>query len=378
MNTDQPLLAGDGQAVITCLGRALGLRGMSGEPPPGAIDWPAFLETASSQGVLAWLDLGLRSERAVPEFVREATAAERLRVAQRNMLLAGELARVVRSLQGASIDVIAFKGPVAAVQLHGDFGHRPSGDIDLLVHKRAWDRAAAVLVGLGYQHAATHEDALQGSFYEPESTTKVDLHWGIAPVVYPLNERPLWQASTTLELIASSIPTFAVQDAIAIAAINLLKEHWQPKLHPVVDVAAGLAQLDAAGWRALRRRARMLRCERVVLAAGNVCWRLFGESFARELIDDCAVSEPANVFGTEILSRLFLDAAATAYASRRDASMLGDSAMRVSLHKFKVALSPTEFDTAFVRLPRQLRLLYFLVRPVRLIWKRLARQVQRF
>ncbi len=359
------------RALIICAGRALGMRAVSDAALPIGVAWNEFMRIATRHGMLPWLDVGLRGLHGVPERIRTAAAEERFKVAQRNVLLAAELVRLVRLLEARQIDVIAFKGPVASVQFYGDLGRRPSGDLDLLVHEEDWDRAAAALASGGYRSAVMHEDVFQGSFYRAASTTMVDLHWGIPPVVLPFNESPLWSARTTVELIGEPVPAFDAIDAAAVAAINLVKTHWNPTLHQLADIASALARCDAQSWRALRRRARTLRCERVLLAAGNTCWRLFGASFAAELIADCVMSAPAQIFGAEIVARLFSDAdAATKSAERRDAAMLADSALQLRLDWVRRAITPNDADEAFLPLPRPLRALHYVTRPVRIALRR--------
>jgi hypothetical protein len=356
-------------ALLICIGRALGLPRASITTFPDDVRWTDFVATATHHGMLSWLDLGLQGLADVPESVRHASREERLRCAQRNLLLGTELVRLSRALEATRIDVIAFKGPVGALQHHQDLSRRPSGDIDLLVHVQDWDDAASVLLGCGYQAARAFPGALQGSFWHPERLTVIDLHWGIPPIMLRFNERPLWRGRADIELLGERVPAFGAIDAIAVAAINLLKEYWKPTLHQVADVAAALSRLDAAGWRALRGRARQLRCERIVLAAGYICCRLFGNGFADQLVTDCIQSNPARVIAENVIPNLFSRAASIAHASPvrwSDETIFVDSAWHLKLQQLKHIVTPNEADTAFLPLPERLRFLHYLARPVRL------------
>jgi hypothetical protein len=90
---------------------------------------------------------------------------------------------VVDSLAEAGIATLPLKGPVLAVEAHGDVGLRETADVDVLVDRRALDRAVGVLVDDGYSPPtdARRQDGLPDlhfSLTHPR-LPRVELHWRV-------------------------------------------------------------------------------------------------------------------------------------------------------------------------------------------------------
>ena len=73
------------------------------------------------------------------------------RLAARNMVLADELAGILRAFEAHGLPCAPLRGLALAEHLYGDITARPMGDLDLLVRKEDLPGVAAILQGLGFR-----------------------------------------------------------------------------------------------------------------------------------------------------------------------------------------------------------------------------------
>jgi hypothetical protein len=351
------------------------------------MDWDRLLQLADDHGLSAILFRHLQSApgTAPDEVLDRLRARVRLRALE-NLRLTSGLIDLVARFAEHHIDVLAFKGPVLSVQLFGDPATRDYDDIDLLVRPRDARRASKLLESRGFEPwfelSPDEEERLEASQYarhlgNPESGIAVDIHWGFAQpsLSFRIEEETLWRDTRTVTLGDAEVRTLS--DRVLLLALCVHGSKHEPfpwkKLKWIVDVAGLLRDLDDRDAIALLHDARRLRLERPVL---------FGLAMARELLAaplpepvDRALARAGGLGGLTDATIGALTAVEEQQAPRmRYDLMLLDrrrDRVRYLLHR---ALVPNPKDWAFVRLPRRLAPLYYLVRPVRLLASALTRR----
>jgi hypothetical protein len=121
-----------------------------------------------------------------PAPTQDLIKARALGLAARNMLLAQELASILRAFEVRQVACVPVRGLALAELLYGDITARPMGDIDLLVHKGDLHGVAAILKGLGFQEmdrrpgfARAFSSTLE-FFKDRHGWIIVEPHWTIA------------------------------------------------------------------------------------------------------------------------------------------------------------------------------------------------------
>jgi hypothetical protein len=127
---------------------------LRGETPRPPVAWDALIAAAEAHRLTTILARAIAT--FPPELGPPAPAAARLRarvagVAARNMLLAAELALILRAAVGRGIRCAPLRGLALAARLHGDHAARPIGDLDLLAPKDALSPLTTLLVELGFR-----------------------------------------------------------------------------------------------------------------------------------------------------------------------------------------------------------------------------------
>src|SRR5690348_8060885 len=127
-----PMLSPELQFLIACCAPPGEVAGRVNDVLKRPLDWRLLIDDYDAQGMLPLISraMHLAGEVAVqPEFLHEIhdkAARKRLR----SLGMAGELARILRALEGAGLPAIAFKGSTLAYLAYGDVAMRDATDLD--------------------------------------------------------------------------------------------------------------------------------------------------------------------------------------------------------------------------------------------------------
>jgi hypothetical protein len=105
---------------------------------PAPEEWEEITREAAVHGLTPLLYRWLRRSgngRRLPAAMVERLERQAVTVAARNLILADELARILRAFAERQLPCAPLRGLALAERLYGDLTARPMGDIDLLVRK---------------------------------------------------------------------------------------------------------------------------------------------------------------------------------------------------------------------------------------------------
>jgi hypothetical protein len=202
---------------------------------PASIDWHSLLVLSESHGVLPIFCREYRG--TLPESFKTRARSEWTTSA----FLATELELLLKHFCLHELEVIPLKGPLLAQTLYGSSGLRPSGDLDLLVRRRDFDRAQALLTDLGFEPVYP-ADGYHQTF--KRGNTWVELHFSVAPPSSPgMDLRGCWERAPTTQFRGQRTRSFANPDLLIYLTIHGIK-HEFTRLIWVLDIANALAELD--------------------------------------------------------------------------------------------------------------------------------------
>jgi hypothetical protein len=344
-------------------------------------DWAAIFDTAAWHGVIPGCARGIAASGIVLAPPEQAKLQALLRgVAQHNAVLAMEMGRVVCALEREQIPVTTFKGVATAIQVYGSLAGRSAGDIDLLVHPQDYERACTVLGQYGYALRDVYAPSLQASLWSATRNTAIDLHWGLPPARLQFDTEALWKNAQRLNLLGAAIPTLAAEHALLVFAVNIVKEPWPPPLHQLLDFAKMLNCRDELAWDTVSREARAVGCQRalaVALAVVEELWHIRSPLLAAALHP--SVGE-LNRCRDEVLAQLTQASPYEGTPRPRNFRrwldyhcLLQDNLGRRAGLTWSRWVAPTPDDRAWLPLPPSLDALYWLLRPLRVLYQSLAK-----
>lgn len=350
-----------------------------------AIDWDYLFRLAERHAVLPLLYRGLEAHAggAAPRVFAERLRERCRENATRNMLLAGELARVVRLFESEGVPVLAYKGPALALRAYGELALRRFVDLDVLVRREDVRHAGELLLSLGYAKPEglnpAHEKFLLRrqhnlAFACEAGRLVVELHWEVAPAPFaalPLGART-WERAEALEVFGQRVRTLSPEDLLLALCVHGAKHLWE-RLAWVCDVAALVNSHTDFDWAEVLVRARAARVERMLHLGLRLARALLGARVPENVSGEG--SDPlADGLAAEVTEGLFRGAAYEPAGLLRGVgfNLRARRRLREKAGYLRFILTPTDGDLTAVNLPAKMSLVYYLLRPFRLILKREA------
>jgi hypothetical protein len=362
------------EALLGCVRRQAGTS--SSEEPvfDPHIDWFRLVRLADQHRVVPIVYAALGANWPGPIAALERLRGDAAGISLKSIALAREAVRLAALIEAAGIPVIVIKGPVLASVAYGNPGLRQFGDIDLLVRPGDVAAAAELLLTDGYEahnHGGLRDfeqlSARQEQFCKPRQPGFVELHWRLMPSFfdYGPDQSDIWRRALRVPLAGSDVLTLCGRDSLFFLCAHGAKHGW-PALQSICDVAASMR--GRVDWAAVIADARAAGGLRILLLGMRLVHEILGceapANVLRMALDDRAVSAGAMRVRARLLSG---DPNVTLLDEAIFQFRMTEGFRRRLRYLSERGLKPTVNDRNFVRLPRPLDSLYFVIRPIRLL-----------
>jgi hypothetical protein len=189
-----------------------------------------------------------------------------------------QAARLALLLEGTNVEWRLTKGAAVA---HSDFPDpslRNSGDVDVMVHPRSWDRMIVVLEAAGYEREFPEvgpefdQRYGKGATYESPEGVEIDLHRRMAIGRFGVRSKmeDMFDVASSIELAGVKIPILDAPRRLIHGAFHAALGGFQ-YFRAFRDVAQLLLVTDA-DWYETRRIMQSWRCEAVLARAIVRAW----------------------------------------------------------------------------------------------------------
>ncbi len=155
----------------------------------GALDWKYVLQISfrHAVGPLLYRSLKTIGQHAAPPWVMKQLQEHFYHNLAHNLRLETELATLLAQFRMHGIPSIPFKGPALATSVYGSSALRVFGDLDILVQKEDVQRAAEVMISIGYRpdvqleprQLAAYIDTFYELSFNGARKAPVEIHWEI-------------------------------------------------------------------------------------------------------------------------------------------------------------------------------------------------------
>ena len=260
------------------------------------VNWQILLRLAEQHRVRPLLFQSLKS--ACWDAVPKATQLELERFnranVQKNLLLTGELLRLIDRFEQNEIPIAAFKGSVLAESVYRDLSLREFCDVDIIVQPGDVPKAEDILVADGYRaqfpdrefRYAFQNYQGQYAFRHGHTGIVIDLHWRLScqGVPFALQSPDIWPRLEKVTIAGRNIPTLAQDDLALLLAAHGTKEGWRSLIW-VCDFAELLRNHRDIGWIAVLDRAGRSHSSRSVCLAIALASTLLDAPVPAPMID---------------------------------------------------------------------------------------------
>lgn len=298
-----------------------------------------------------------------------------------NVLLAGEMVRLLELFEANQIPAVPYKGPAIGVGIYGNLALRQFADLDILVPDADVWKATELLIAEGYRAHFTIPPRKQASFirlgyvrlfnHETAATT-VELHWRLAPRFFgaPFDTSTLSARARRLELQGTKVRVPAPEDLILMLCIHGAKDCWEK-----LEWVSGLAQLIRSepdvDWQRVLRHAQAIRCRKIVALGLRLAHELLDAPVPAEVLSQLSLPARLDALVHQVVERFFSDDSGSFSLTQRIRFHLAikDSLPEKFRYCARLALTTTPVDWEMIQLPAVLSFLYFPLRAVRLLKK---------
>jgi hypothetical protein len=352
----------------------------------GRLDWDRVLRLAAHHGVLALANAAReRGDLApIPTHTADRIREQHLSTASSNLAKYSRWIELLGRFRKAGIPVLTLKGFPVAIEVYGSIALRPVGDLDLLVDHSNVPAALELLEGRGYYGSRMWNRAIRhvGFPYLMEHASEipvvspsglmVDLHWEAEVRSVVPRGADLLRSARTLVIEDTPVLVPSLSAVLLLLLAHGHRSGWA-RLRWLVDVAEWMDQLPGEDC---ERAATQLR------AAGAPS--ILPEALARMRAVwgrvPTGATGAASVESTPRTMRHYHRVLERDWdsASRYDAWRH----LRIAWDRFDhhrsaadaVAdiLRPGPFEWSLVSLPSWLRIGYYPIRPLRVLWESIA------
>lgn len=382
----QPVRAGVRPEIelLLCCARArmdAGLVARLRELLDGSLDWDFALRFAESHSLipLLYFHLHAHAPEKVPPVVYEKLRDQYRRISALNVYLSGELRRLLKLFAAHGIEAIPYKGPALAAKAYGNIALRHFGDLDILVRQRDVLRVMELLIAEGYalhpplngvQQALMLRTQCNLPFTRDGRRLIVEIHWRVSARLFssPLEEESLWENSGLDSFEGMTTRTLAPEDLLLSLCVHGAKHLWE-RLSWIADIAQLLEVYPGLNWARLLEGARRSGTERMLLLGLYVAHDLLGAKLPAEVEAQVALDEEIERLAGQIYSRLFAEGSEASGMSGYFLFQLkARRRLRDKFNYCRYVVSPTEEDLTLLSLPASLSFVYYLLRPLRMLW----------
>jgi len=357
--------------------------------PSDGFDWRRFAEMAIHHRVYPFVVRRLKHDvhADIPPEVLDRLEALYRDNTIRMLHLSGETGRIAGLFRDRDIRMLVLKGPPLSLDLYGDPAIRPSCDLDLLVPLDDIGEAERLLSGCGYVKDEYIRTVLGDwrwrhhhySYFHPQTGAKIELHWRMNP--WPAREPSfdaLWARRRTMLIGGRPVELPGLEDLFLFLAAHGARHGWS-RLRWLLDIdrllrlplrwdrlAAGMRSLDCGhiGGQALHLAAGLLGTP-IPEGAGQAA----NHPRARRLAEEALfyIGRVVNLHSPPLPPEV------ARYHSRHLLHLMTPRQRLL----FRLSwLHPYHVDAEALPLPKSLHFLYYPLRPVIWMWRKMRMPVR--
>lgn len=346
------------------------------------LDWDYILKMADRHCLVPLLcrHLNATDPSLLPPHVRRRLERDNHQNTRSNLLLTGELLKVLELFEQNGVPVVSFKGPSLALRIYGDVGLRQFGDLDLLVHRNDILKVKELLMSRGFKSMLALTESQQAALlrfdcaynFDNEQGVMLDVHWDLVErhFSFDIDIDGLWDRLEPVTISGKQLLTLSAEDLLLVLCLHGFTHLWE-RLGWICDVASLIDSRKDLNWQLVLENATALGARGILslglLLAGDLLDAPIAQEIAKSLQPDTRVKKLAG----QVRDQLFKEGNAPAgvFAQALTLVTLRERRRDQLRAGLRLAATPRSYDWMFLSVPDPLFFLYYFVRPLRLAGK---------
>ncbi len=216
---------------------------------------------------------------------------------KKNMLMTGELIKIMNLFEEVDVEALAFKGPALAQEAYGDITSRQYGDLDILVHKKDFRSVAEIMRANGYTPLypieTFHGDKVMFEmnndcpFYDRKRGLAVEIHWDFfRKLALPTEAFFPWKNVETVVINGRRIRTLSRETHLLYHSLHGAKHAWE-RLIWIVDIDRLIRNSGNLDWDEIISMARKMGAEKMFFSGVALSRRYFSTPLPPSILKRC-------------------------------------------------------------------------------------------
>jgi hypothetical protein len=346
------------------------------------IDWKSLVNTAVAHRVypLVYQNIFRHLSDQVPPSLLPTLNTMMSNHIRRNLLLCNDLKHLLKIFFARGLRAIPYKGPILGLLYYKNLALRPFDDLDIIVHPRDISKVIKVLQENGYEQTRySLGDRLEFLhhfyFIHPKNNYILEVHWRLAQkyLSFPFKTGDIWKNVRQQVFFNQPFYNFSETDLFMILCLHAAKHYWS-RLIWICDLAEFINSNPLFISSELFEKATKLGIRRLIFMNLLLVHNLFNVELAEEILAEI-FAEPFVHNNSQLLVQKFI------FAPNIQSAQLDMNALFAQMRERRRdripffiyhLLTPNAKDRS-IRLPVRLDLLYYILRPFRLIWQLIKR-----
>ena len=281
------------------------------------VDWNYLLKLASRHRLLSLLYHNLNS--ICPELVPEDILKElkdKFNVnVRKNLMLTGELIKVLNLLESEGITAIPYKGPVLASMVYGNIGQRELDDLDIYIEKSVVLKINKMLSLKGYVPRFNLNEKMVKTYIrsqdelvliEKDQHCLIEFHWKFSSNFFSFPFIPELLLSKNISediLNGKNILTFSPEDTFLILAVHAAGHHWS-RLAWLCDIAELIEKYNL-DWDEIISKSNKLGVRRIIYVTIYLVDEILGSKFPKKIVNEIFLDKPTKNISIKIMNDIF-------------------------------------------------------------------------
>jgi hypothetical protein len=352
-----------------------------------SIDWGKFVSLVIHHRIYPQVFTKLKQNKLqslVPEHVFHKLNNSYKTNTLKMLYLSREMDRICRVFNDDDVRMLVLKGPVLAESLYGDISLRTSSDLDLLVPINELDKVGSLLANEGYLKDDYITSVLgewkwrhhHVTYFHPEKKVKIEVHWRLSPgpgAEPDFND--LWKRKRRSILTTTPI-YFLGQEDLFLFLVSHGSRHGWSRLRWLVDIHQLVGQ--DVDWRYLLSLLQKYQLHQLSGKTLILTCNLLGTEINKDMLS--LVTQKSKelgqktVFYFEHMINLHAETLDD-YVSKYHQNYL--FSLKTIPQKLLFIISflyPYPEDVSTLKLPKNLHVLYFVLRPFLWCWRKTKRR----
>ena len=343
------------------------------------LDWQYLAQMASIHRLTPLLYHNLNSfcSDVIPEdFLHKLKDHFNLNV-RKNLMMTGELIKILDILNYNKIDAIPYKGPLLADLAYGNLSFREFDDIDILINKSDALTVKRLMLSEGYllELPVKITDSLylnmdsEYRFFNENNNVKSEINWNFEGIFFsfPFDPNFLFEDLITFKFNGFNTNIFSPVNHLIIMCIHGAKHDWN-RLSWICDISEFINSNKNINWDEVLEKAKKIGVKKLLFVNLFLAIDLFQLNLPNNILNELELDSNALKITKDVEKRLLIEKKPLNLfgkfifdIKKRDKLFYGIKDSVFGLIK------PSYADFQILPLPEYLFYLYYIIRPFLLL-----------